>query len=290
MTFPLTKNMLRAILNNNPKSDDWYIALEEILPKYGITTEKRIAAFIAQCAHESGDFKTLEENLNYSEDAFKKVFGRYFGTGGTKRNTKEYARNPEKIANYVYMDKYRSKQGALGNVKEGDGWKFRGRGLKQLTGRNNYDAFAKTVGMTADEAAVYVATEKGAIESACWFWDTRKLNAVADTGDIVKMTKIINGGDIGLADRQNRYKKCLTIIGGGDVTTPKMTGNKRNTNTTLSAGSSGDDVRSLQEALGLTVDGSFGPGTKRAVKEFQRANGLTSDGVAGPATLRKLYA
>ena len=290
MTFPLTKNMLRAILNNNPKSDDWYIALEEILPKYGITTEKRIAAFIAQCAHESGDFKTLEENLNYSEDALKKVFGRYFGTGGTKRNTKEYARNPEKIANYVYMDKYRSKQGALGNVKEGDGWKFRGRGLKQLTGRNNYDAFAKTVGMTADEAAVYVATEKGAIESACWFWDTRKLNAVADTGDIVKMTKIINGGDIGLADRQNRYKKCLTIIGGGDVTTPKMTGNKRNTNTTLSAGSSGDDVRSLQEALGLTVDGSFGPGTKRAVKEFQRANGLTSDGVAGPATLRKLYA
>ena len=290
MTFPLTKNMLRAILNNNPKSDDWYIALEEILPKYGITTEKRIAAFIAQCAHESGDFKTLEENLNYSEDALKKVFGRYFGTGGTKRNTKEYARNPEKIANYVYMDKYRSKQGALGNVKEGDGWKFRGRGLKQLTGRNNYDAFAKTVGMTADEAAVYVATEKGAIESACWFWDTRKLNAVADTGDIVKMTKIINGGDIGLADRQNRYKKCLTIIGGGDITTPKMTGNKRNTNTTLSAGSSGDDVRSLQEALGLTVDGSFGPGTKRAVKEFQRANGLTSDGVAGPATLRKLYA
>ena len=290
MTFPLTKNMLRAILNNNPKSDDWYIALEEILPKYGITTEKRIAAFIAQCAHESGDFKTLEENLNYSEDALKKVFGRYFGTGGTKRNTKEYARNPEKIANYVYMDKYRSKQGALGNVKEGDGWKFRGRGLKQLTGRNNYDAFAKTVGMTADEAAVYVATEKGAIESACWFWDTRKLNAVADTGDIVKMTKIINGGDIGLADRQNRYKKCLTIIGGGDATPPKMTGNKRNTNTTLSAGSSGDDVRRLQEALGLTVDGSFGPGTKRAVKEFQRANGLTSDGVAGPATLRKLYA
>jgi putative chitinase len=111
------------------------------------------------------------------------------------------------------MDEFRSAKGALGNTKPGDGWRFRGRGLKQLTGRNNYAAFGKTVGMTAEEAAEYVATEKGAIESACWFWGAKKLNAVADARDIVKMTKIINGGDIGLDDRKKRWEKALKVLG-----------------------------------------------------------------------------
>ena len=200
--FLLTKDMLRAMINNNKDSDKWHDALVDILPKYDITTANRIAGFIAQCAHESGDFKTLEENLNYSEKALNSVFGRYFGKG--KENAADYARNPEKIANYVYMDEFRSAKGALGNTKPGDGWRFRGRGLKQLTGRNNYTAFAKTVGMTAEEAAEYVATPKGAVESACWFWNTNKLNAIADKGDIVAMTKKINGGTIGLEDRTAR--------------------------------------------------------------------------------------
>jgi putative chitinase len=110
------------------------------------------------------------------------------------------------------MDEFRSSK--MGNVKPGDGWLFRGRGLKQLTGRENYTNFGKSVGMTAEEAAVYVSTEKGAIESACWFWNSKKLNAVADTGDIVKMTKIINGGDIGLADRKQRFEHALKVLGG----------------------------------------------------------------------------
>lgn len=289
MSFPLTKDMLRAMLNGNSESDKWYDALVEILPKYDITTPNRIAGFVAQCAHESGNFKTLEENLNYSEKALKSVFGRYFGTGGTKRDAAEYARNPEMIANYVYQDEFRSARGKMGNVEEGDGWRFRGRGLKQLTGRNNYTAFGKTVGMTAEEAAEYVATEKGAVESACWFWDTNKLNAIADTGDIVKMTKKINGGTIGLEDRTQRWEEALALLG-GEVTAPapKAAGSV-DTNQVLRVGSRGDAVKAMQEAMGISADGVFGPGTKRAVKKWQAENGLAADGIAGPSTLSKLF-
>ena len=184
------------------------------------------------------------------------------------------------------MDKYRSKQGALGNVKDGDGWKFRGRGLKQLTGRNNYDAFAKTVGMTADEAAEYVATEKGAIESACWFWNTKKLNAVADAGDIVKMTKIINGGDIGLADRKKRYEDAIAILGGKAPVASAAS--KTLDSGVYKLGSKGDVVKEIQKLLKLTADGDFGRGTQCAVKTFQRNYGLNDDGVVGPKTLAKM--
>ena len=287
--FPLTKDMLRAMIGNNPDSDTWHEALAEIMPKYDITTANRIAGFIAQCAHESNNFKSLEENLNYSEKALLSVFGRYFGTGAKKRDAAEYARNPEMIANYVYQDEFRTKKGAMGNVEEGDGWRFRGRGLKQLTGRNNYTAFGKSVGMTAEKAAEYVATPKGAVESACWFWDTNKLNAIADTGDIVKMTKKINGGTIGLEDRTSRWEKALALLG-GEVTAPAPKAKGAvDTSVVISVGSRGDTVKAVQEFLGIGADGVFGPGTKRAIKQWQAANGLTADGVAGPATLGKMF-
>jgi putative chitinase len=261
----------------------------EIFPKYEINTPNRIAGFVAQCAHESNNFNSLEENLNYSEASLLKVFGRYFGPA-PKRNAAEYAKNPEKIANYVYMDEFRVSK--MGNVKPGDGWLFRGRGLKQLTGRENYANFGKSVGMTAEEAAVYVATEKGAIESACWFWNTKKLNAVADAGDIVKMTKIINGGDIGLADRKKRYEAAIAILSGGKVSSAPVlrvvSSGGLDLNTPLNVGSTGATVKALQEKLGLVVDGTFGLGTRRAVKDWQAKNGLVADGTAGPKTLTKL--
>lgn len=279
--FELTKEMLAAMIPGNSKVDMWYDAIVEIFPKYDINTPERMAGFIAQCAHESNNFKSLEENLNYSESALNRVFGRYFGEA-PKRNAKEYARNPEMIANYVYMDEFRKYK--MGNVKEGDGWLFRGRGLKQLTGRENYTKFGKTVGMTAEQAAEYVATEKGAIESACWFWKTAKLNAIADTGDIVKMTKKINGGDIGLADRTKRYKAAIEIMGGKIPATKKSSVK----HTTVGVGDRGDTVAAVQKALGIEADGIFGPGTKRTLKAWQAANGLTADGVAGPVTLKKM--
>lgn len=281
----LTVDQLRVMIPSNKEVEEWCAALNEMLPKYGITTDKRIAGFIAQCAHESMDFRVLQENLNYKEATLLKVFPRYFGPG--KENAAEYAGKPEKIANHVYMDKNRSKGGALGNVKEGDGWLFSGKGLKQVTGRANTTAFGKTVGMTAEEAAAYLLTKKGALESALWFWGSRNLNEVADTGDQVRLTKIINGGDIGLADRQARYAKAMAALG-GKIDTPAPAASPSVSGGTLRRGSKGDDVKKMQAKLGLTADGDFGPGTEAALKKWQANNGLTADGVAGPKTLAKL--
>jgi putative chitinase len=283
--FDFKKEHLAAMIPGNDRVDHWYAALVDILPKYGITTQRRLAHFVSQCAHESNNFKSLEENLNYREETLLKVFPRYFGAG--KRNAAEYAKNPEKIANYVYMDEFRSSK--MGNVNEGDGWRFRGRGLKQLTGRDNYTRFGKSVGMTAEEAAVYVATEKGAIESACWFWNANNLNEIADTDDVTRMTKKINGGDIGLADRQSRYANAISVLGGKISSTPSSTNSQITDavtqSTVLRVGSKGDLVKKMQAVLGVTADGDFGPGTERAVKAWQTSKGLTADGVVGPKTL-----
>ena len=285
--FEFTEAHLAQMIKTNAKAaPKWFAAMKEVLPKYGITTKLRVAAFIAQCAHESGDFRIMEENLNYSAKALNAVFGRYFGPA-PKRNADEYARNPEKIANYVYMDEFRSKGGQMGNVQEGDGYRFRGRGLKQLTGRNNYTNFGKTIGMTAEQAAEYVATEKGAIESACWFWQANNLNSIADTDDVVKMTKKINGGDIGLADRQKRYAHAMGVLGGEIKAVPVAESNS-GTPPTLRKGSKGEWVKKMQKVLGAAADGDFGPGTERAVKEWQAKNGLVADGIVGPKTLAKM--
>lgn len=279
--FEFKGRHLAAILNmDKDTAIKWYDALKDILPKYGITTQRRVAHFLSQTGHESGNYKTLEENLNYSEKSLNNVFGRYFGPG--KRNAAEYARNPEKIANYVYMDEFRKSK--MGNVKPGDGWRFRGRGLKQLTGRDNYTNFGKSIGMTAEQASEYVATEKGAIESACWFWKANNLNSIADTDDVVKMTKRINGGDIGLADRQARYKKAMEVLGGKVEAVTAL--ERINTSApTLRKGSKGEWVKKMQKVLGTTPDGDFDSGTERAVKEWQKKNRLTADGIVGPQTL-----
>lgn len=292
MTFEFKEEHLAAMIPTNKKVAMWHKAMLEIFPKYEINTPNRIAGFVAQCAHESTNFTALEENLNYSEAQLLKTFGRYFGPA-PKRNAKEYARKPEMIANYVYMDEFRVSK--MGNVKPGDGWLFRGRGLKQLTGRENYTNFGKSIGMTAEEAAVYVATEKGAIESACWFWNRNKLNAVADADDIVKMTKIINGGDIGLADRKSRYEAAKKILS-SNVTpanpavasAPVSVAKPTTSAPILRRGSSGDDVKKIQAKLGMPEDGEFRLSTEIAVKKWQMANNLTADGIVGPKTLEKL--
>jgi putative chitinase len=281
----LTEAQLAIMIPTNKEVGEWCAALNEMLPKYGITTDKRIAAFVSQCAHESMDFRVLEEALSYKTETLLKVFPRYFGPG--KENPDEYARNPQKLANYVYMDKNRSKGGALGNVKENDGWAMRGKGLKQVTGRANHEAFGKTVGMTAEEAAEYLMTKKGALESALWFWGSRNLNEVADTGDVVRLTKIINGGDIGLADRQARYAKAMAALGGAVAASINSQITDAVTQV-LRKGSKGDLVKKMQAALGIGADGDFGQGTENALKKWQDRNGLTPDGVAGPKTLAKL--
>jgi len=287
----LTVDQLRAMIPTNKEVDAWCEELNKALPKYGITTPERIAGFTSQCAHESADFVQLRENLNYSQQSLERVFPRYFGPG--KRNAAEYARNPEKIANYVYMDEFRTSK--LGNTQPGDGAKFIGRGLKQLTGRDNYTRFAKDYDMTAEEAAEWLETKEGALASALWFWNTKNLNAVADTGDVVRMTKIINGGDIGLADRKQRYDKAMAVLTGkiplraaNSKTAPVNPQITDAVTQVLRRGAKGELVKKMQAALGLTADGDFGPGTEAALKKWQADNGLTADGVAGPKTLGKL--
>ena len=287
----ITLEQFSAMIPRNREPEEWYENVVDMFKKYDITTPLRIAGFMAQCGHESADFTQLEENLNYSEKALNSVFGRYFGPG--KRNAAEYARNPEKIANYVYQDEFRTKRGQMGNTEEGDGWRFRGRGIKQLTGRNNYTAFGISVSMTAEEASEYVATKKGALESACWFWATNNIDRYADNDDIVGMTKRINGGTIGLDDRKARYARAKSILGNKSTPSSKRSERKvasSSTNVrTLRRGMKGADVAKMQKAIGVEADGIFGFGTAGAVKKWQRANGLTPDGIVGPRTQEKMF-
>jgi len=283
----ITLDQFRAMIPTNREPEEWYEIALKMFAKYEINTPNRIAGFMAQCAHESADFTRLEENLNYSADALYRVFGkRYFKS---KSHAQEYHRQPEKIANYVYMDKNRSRRGALGNVEDGDGWRFRGRGIKQLTGRSNYTAFGNDVGMSAEDAAEYLSTKQGAFESACWFWEKNNLERYADRNDIVGMSKRVNGGKIGLDDRKARYARALDILS-GEVPTPTRTPSPRNSSMPiLKRGSRGPAVGKLQKALGIKDDGIFGIGTAAALKNFQRANGLKPDGIAGPNTYAKLF-
>lgn len=183
-------------------------AVVEIFKKYfaqyEINTLNRRAGFLAQCGHESNGFTVLKENLNYSAEGLVKTFKKYFPTLASAQT---YAKKPEKIANKVYANR-------MGNGPEasGDGWKFAGKGAIQLTGKDNYTAFAKTKGITVDEASAYLQTLEGAIESALWYWSSRGLNAVCDKDDIITMTKKINGGVIGLEDRKSHYEKFKTML------------------------------------------------------------------------------
>lgn len=201
----ITKNQLAQIIPGNPYVDNWLDALNEILPEYEINTPQRIAAFLAQCAHESGGFRALKENLNYKAESLVKVFPKYFPS---IEIAKEYAHQQEKIANKIYG-------GRMGNGPEetGDGFRYCGRGLIQLTGKNNYTFFAGSLDIPVEECAEYLQTFEGAVQSACWFWETNNLNSLADKDDILTMTKRINGGTIGLEDRKKHYEHAKHVLG-----------------------------------------------------------------------------
>ena len=205
MNFNFTKQHLQAIIGNNQYLDYWYDAIVKILPAYNIDTPERVAAFLAQCAHESANFTRLTENLNYRADSLRRVFPKYFTTDAI---AKQYAKRPEFIANRVYANR-------MGNGSEtsGDGWKYRGRGLIQLTGKRNYTLFAASIDTPIEQIPDYLVTFEGAIQSACWFWDQNNLNPIADKRDIVGLTKKINGGTIGLEDRKRHYAHALHILG-----------------------------------------------------------------------------
>jgi putative chitinase len=204
----LTLQQLKQLLPRNPYVDHWHSALAQLLPDYEINSPQRIAAFIAQCAHESGGFTALKENLNYKPATLRKIFPKYFPDDAIAN---EYCSRPNKqeaIANRVYANR-------MGNGDEasGDGWKYAGKGLIQLTGKQNYTWFAASLKITVEEASEYLLTFEGAAQSACWFWETNNLNQWADKGDIITLTKRINGGTIGLEDRIKHYEHALHVLG-----------------------------------------------------------------------------
>ena len=192
-----------------PRAQDpasWVESMNNVFPNYDINTPHRIAAFLAQCGHESGGWTVFEENLNYSAQGLNGIFKKYFPT---LESAQPYARKPEMIANKVYG-------GRMGNGPEssGDGYKYRGRGLVQLTGRANYTQCSRD--LFGDECLVddpdLVCEPEYAILSACWFWHKNRLNDICDRGDVVLLSKRINGGTIGLADRIHHWNKCLELF------------------------------------------------------------------------------
>ena len=255
---------------------EWYEAMCEILPLWSVDTIERVAGFVAQCGHESGGFRVLSENLNYSAKALNSIFPKYFRRAG--RDANEYHRQPEKIANVIYANRMDN-----GDTASGDGWRFRGGGILQLTGRYNYTQFGKAGEKSPEEAVEYVRTKAGALDSACWFWDTNNINKYCDNMDILGMTKRINGGTIGLDDRKKHYLHAIYVLG-GDYEEPEI-----DLNQTIRKGSRGPLVAEVQEKLDINpADGIFGPGTEKIVKHWQSSNGLVADGIVGPKTLGKL--
>jgi len=201
----LTLDQLKQLLPKNPYVDHWHHALSQLLPDYDINTPQRIAAFVAQCSHESGGFVALKENLNYRAVTLRKIFPKYFPTDELAN---AFAGKPEMIANRVYASR-------MGNGDEasGDGFRYCGRGLIQLTGKSNYQAFADSLEMNVEDVPDYLSTFEGAAQSACWFWESNNLNQWADKGDILTLTKRINGGTIGLDDRIKHYNHALHVLG-----------------------------------------------------------------------------
>jgi putative chitinase len=199
----LTEDQVKQILPLNKDYKEFTAIFNEILPKYEIDTKDRVSMFLAQCSHESNQFTVLKENLNYSQQALVSIFKKYF----TISTAVSYARNPEKIANKVYANRMGN-----GNEASGDGWKYRGRGAVQLTGKNNYEAFATYIGKSLPDTITYLETKKGAVESACFFWHENQLNSFADAQDIDGCTKRINGGVNGLLERIQNYITITSIL------------------------------------------------------------------------------
>lgn len=201
----ITTKILEGIFKHTKTAQlEAYVShLNRYSNEYGINTKLRMAHFLAQTGHESGGFRATRENLNYSAEGLLAVFKKYF----TPETAKLYARKPEKIGSRVYANR-------MGNGPEesGDGWKFRGVGLIQTTGKNNIEALSKKLGMSLDDAIRFAETPEGAVKAACIFWVDNNLNRFADKDDILGLTKAINGGTNGLDDRKELTERAKAAL------------------------------------------------------------------------------
>jgi len=180
----------------------WLDPINQALKKYALDSNRRIAAFIGQCQHESGNFKFVKENLNYSAESLMKTWPSRFPDLDTAN---QYAHNQEKIANKVYA-------GRMGNTEDGDGFKYIGRGVIQITGKDNYKNCGEALDLDLLDNPDLISEPNGAVLSAGWFWNKHGLNILADAQDYTNMTKRINGGILGLDDRVMKINKVLDVL------------------------------------------------------------------------------
>ena len=214
---PTSFNLVAAGVKDPAK---WIDAIVSVCQEFEINTPQRIAAFIAQTSHESGGYTMLSENLNYRAATLAACWPNRFAVLGPDKKPKKengklvptavansIAGKPELIANMVYSSRMGN-----GPAESGEGWKFRGRGLKQLTGKDNYNRCGHALGLDLLSNPDLLLEPLPAARSAGWFWSANKLSEFADKGDLEGMTKRINGGLIGIAERKAKYEKCLASI------------------------------------------------------------------------------
>jgi putative chitinase len=219
---PQTRHIVAAGVKQ-ATAEKWTDAVVAACQEFGIDTPQRIAGFLSQCAHESGGFERLQENLNYSADGMAGIWPKRFAVMGpdgkpVKKDGKNIPnkfalalhRKPEMIANVVYSNRMGN-----GSIESGEGWKFRGRGLKQLTGKSNHAECGNELGVNFVDNPDLLLEPTYAARSAAWFWQKNKCNTFADAGDIEGLTKRINGGLIGIADRKARYQAAERSLSAG---------------------------------------------------------------------------
>jgi putative chitinase len=235
---------------------------DSVLADFGISnTANRLQFFLAQIAHESGGLTVVEENLNYSAQRLTQVWPSRFPT---LDSAQPFANNPQALANKVYANRMGN-----GAPDSGDGWDYRGRGYIQITGRDGYQSVGAVIGIDLVNNPGLAATPADALRVACGFWKWKNINAACDTGDFVKVTRLINGGTVGLADRQAWLEKVRTVLKSAASAPPAS-----------STPPTKDDIRKVQQALqsrgfpSLTADGIMGPKTSTAIDTFRRSNGL----------------
>lgn len=195
----LTATAIKAALPRAPSV--WIAALLDEAPRWGIDTDTEIASFVAQLAHESDEFTRLTENLNYSAERLQEIWRRRFPTIDIAH---QYARNPQRLANYVYADRIGN-----GPQESGDGWRYRGRGPLQITGRANYAACGAGIEANLLDQPDILLTPVIGIRSACWYWTSRNLDLLDDDDDVRAETRAVNGGVHGLAKRQAYFNKLM---------------------------------------------------------------------------------
>ena len=255
----------------------------QLFEQAGITTPLRMAHFLAQALHETGRFTLLRENMNYSEEQLTKIFGvGHHSAAVTHDEAFDLARHPERIAERVYGSGNPHKAQELGNTEPGDGFRYRGNGILQMTGRGAHRRIGQACGVDFEGHPELATAPEHALKPALQEWTEGGCNGLADKNNIRAITLKINGGFNGLPERRVLFNRVLTLLEPG-AEPDKV-------------GQADDDIMSLQRNLNilvprqppLTVDGHFGPNTERAVREFQAAAGIVADGIPGPVTLASI--